>query len=193
MCDTRSDDLGFVLRAALFAAEKHRNQRRKDHESSPYINHPIAVATVLVTAGAVTDPTCLAAALLHDTLEDTRTTPNELEAAFGADVRALVEEVTDDKSLPKHVRKELQVQHAATASRWAKLIKLGDKICNVRDVTDSPPATWAPERRREYFDWTERVIAGCRGVNSGLERCYDDTLARARSVVGAAAAETNVG
>lgn len=193
MTDSRSNDLSLVLRATVFAAEKHRSQRRKDREASPYINHPIAVATVLVTTGAVTDPVCLAAALLHDTLEDTRTTPDELESAFDADVRSLVEEVTDDKSLPKHVRKDRQVEYAPRSSHGAKLIKLADKICNVRDVTDTPPADWSIERRLEYLDWTERVIAGCRGTNATLERCYDDALARARSIVGVDGAEANVG
>lgn len=191
MSKAPSDALSLVLRAAQFAAQKHRDQRRKGDDASPYINHPIAVATTLATVGRVTDEACLAAALLHDTIEDTKTSREELDAAFGREVRGLVEEVTDDKSLPKQVRKDLQVQHAAAASPRAKLIKLADKICNVRDITDHPPANWPLERRQQYLDWTEQVIAGCRGTNAALELHYDETLARARAVLGSGSAAPN--
>ena len=123
------------------------------------------------------------AAVLHDTIEDTETSPEELETHFGAEVRALVVEVTDDKSLPKEVRKQLQVDHAHLRSAKAKLIKFGDKIANVRDVTATPPANWTIERRREYLDWTERVLAGCRGCNAGLEAYYDDVLKAGRAAL----------
>jgi guanosine-3',5'-bis(diphosphate) 3'-pyrophosphohydrolase len=179
------NDTAFLLRALQFSARKHRDQRRKDREASPYINHAIEVAHVLASVGAVTDVPVLAAALLHDTIEDTQTTAAELEQQFGRDVRLLVEEVTDDKRLPKAERKRLQVAHARDASHRAKLIKLGDKICNVRDVTHSPPADWPLERRREYLDWTEQVVAGCRGVNAALEACYDQALGEGRSRLGA--------
>ena len=123
--------LAVVLRAAAFAAEKHKNQRRKDAEASPYINHPIALANVLATEGGVVDPDVLCAALLHDTIEDTETTAEELRRAFGESVTAIVLEVTDDKSLPKAERKRLQIEHAKHASPQAKLVKLADKICNM--------------------------------------------------------------
>jgi len=174
-------DVARLLLGLRFSAQKHRDQRRKDREASPYINHPIEVAHVLASVGGVTDVTTLLGAVLHDTIEDTATTPAELEQAFGRDVRLLVEEVTDDKRLPKADRKRLQVERAAHKSHRAKLIKLGDKICNVRDVTHSPPADWAASRRREYLDWTEQVVAGCRGVNAALERCYDLALAEGRA------------
>jgi guanosine-3',5'-bis(diphosphate) 3'-pyrophosphohydrolase len=174
------NDLALLLRALDFSAKRHRDQRRKDVVASPYINHPIEVANVIATEGAVTDITTLVAALLHDTLEDTLTRPEEIEAAFGAAVRAAVEEVTDDKSLPKAERKRLQVEHSPHLSDAAKLIKLGDKISNVRDVTGNPPADWSIERRQAYLDWTEHVVAGCRGVNPALERCYDDEVRRGR-------------
>jgi guanosine-3',5'-bis(diphosphate) 3'-pyrophosphohydrolase len=122
----------------------------------------------------------LMAAVLHDTLEDTQTTPEELETRFGAEVRALVEEMTDDKRLPAAERKRLQIEHSPHISQQAKLIKLGDKIANVSDVTSAPPAKWSRERRRDYLDWTERVIAGCRGVNQALEARYDEVLAAGR-------------
>lgn len=173
-----------LLRALEFSARKHRDQRRKDQSASPYINHPIEVANVLAGVGSVTDLTTLLAAVLHDTVEDTKTTPADLEEQFGPEVRRLVEELTDDKSLQKAERKRLQVEHAADASPRAKLIKIADKICNVRDVTHAPPADWSLERRREYLDWTEKVVAGCRGVSRALEDHYDQALRQGRSVIG---------
>jgi len=140
-----------ILKAASFAAVKHRDQRRKDAAASPYINHPLELARVLADVGGVTDAATLCAALLHDTIEDTDTTRDELARQFGEEVAALVAEVTDDKSLPKAERKRLQVEHAATISDKAKRVKLADKICNLRDVATSPPSDWSLERRREYF------------------------------------------
>jgi guanosine-3',5'-bis(diphosphate) 3'-pyrophosphohydrolase len=166
-----------------FAARKHRSQRRKDVEASPYINHPIEVATILATIGAVADLPTLIAAILHDTIEDTETTPEELEERFGAEVRSLVLEVTDDKRLPKAERKRLQIEHAPSISAKAKLVKLGDKIANVRDVTATPPAGWSAARRREYLDWTEQVVGGCRGSNAALESHYDQVLRSGRAVL----------
>jgi guanosine-3',5'-bis(diphosphate) 3'-pyrophosphohydrolase len=165
-----------ILRAIDFAARKHRDQRRKDEEASPYINHPISVSLVLADIGGITDAEVLSAAILHDTLEDTDTTAEELEAAFGKRIRKLVEEVTDDKRLPKAKRKDLQIDHAAQLSRDAVLIKLGDKISNVLDVTHSPPAKWNIERRREYLDWAEAVVNNCPRVNSALEAYFAQVL-----------------
>ena len=173
-----------LLRAATLAAERHRDQRRKDAEASPYINHPLAVASVLAVEASVRDEALLVAALLHDTVEDTKTTFSELEAAFGSTVRCLVEEVTDDKSLLKEVRKALQVAHAPSSSPSAKQLKIADKICNIRDITESPPSDWSEERKAEYLAWTERVVAGCRGVNSSLDRVYDATMQAARRKLG---------
>jgi guanosine-3',5'-bis(diphosphate) 3'-pyrophosphohydrolase len=167
-----------VLRATLFAAEKHKNQRRKDAEASPYINHPIALAAVLANEGGVVDPDVLCAALLHDTIEDTETTADELRTTFGAAVTGVVLEVTDDKSLPKAERKRLQVEHAAHASPQAKLVKLADKICNLSDILSSPPSDWPIERKQEYFDWAAKVVAGVRDVHPGLASVFDQLYAR---------------
>lgn len=172
-----------LLHALAFAARKHRDQRRKDADASPYINHPIAVAHVLATEGAVHDVEVLVAAVLHDTVEDTQTTFAELEAEFGQSVVGLVRELTDDKALPKERRKRLQVEHAAAASPDAKQIKLADKICNVRDVTETPPADWPPARRVAYLDWASEVVAACRGANPALEAAFDVAVARARAAV----------
>jgi guanosine-3',5'-bis(diphosphate) 3'-pyrophosphohydrolase len=125
------DSLGQILKATRFAAERHNDQRRKDSRSSPYINHPIRVAEILWTIGDVRDMTLLVASLLHDTIEDTATSPDEIRMEFGEDVLALVLEVTDDKSLPQHVRKQRQIETAPHKTHNAKLLKLADKICNV--------------------------------------------------------------
>jgi GTP diphosphokinase / guanosine-3',5'-bis(diphosphate) 3'-diphosphatase len=171
------------LSALRFAAEKHRDQRRKDTAHSPYINHPIAVAETLWRVGGVRDMVTLVAALLHDTVEDTGTSPDEISTRFGEEVRALVMEVTDDKSLPKARRKELQVETAPHKSPKARQIKLADKINNVVDITYTPPGDWSQERLREYLDWTERVVNGLRGPNPRLEAEYDRVLAEGRVVL----------
>jgi guanosine-3',5'-bis(diphosphate) 3'-pyrophosphohydrolase len=168
-----------LFRALSFAADQHRRQRRKDAEATPYINHPIAVATVLAVEGGVTDCDLLTAALLHDTVEDTGATPEQLDALFGPTVRGLVAELTDDKSLPKQRRKELQVEHARHASAGAKQCKLADKICNLRDVAGSPPSDWSLERKQEYVRWAQRVADGCRGVNPALDGAFDRALEEA--------------
>jgi guanosine-3',5'-bis(diphosphate) 3'-pyrophosphohydrolase len=172
-----------LLKALHFAADKHRDQRRKDVEASPYINHPIEVAELLTRVGDVQDLVTLQAAILHDTLEDTKTTVEELDAAFGVDVRHVVEEVTDDKRLPKLERKRLQIEHAAHLSSRAKHVKLADKISNVRAVTKTPPVNWPLTRRQEYLDWTEKVVAGLRGCNPQLEKLYDELLREGRRVL----------
>nr|XP_020445567.1 guanosine-3',5'-bis(diphosphate) 3'-pyrophosphohydrolase MESH1 isoform X2 [Monopterus albus] len=164
-----NSDAALLLETVNFAADKHRNQRRKDPEGTPYINHPIGVARVLSHEGGITDIEVLQAALLHDTVEDTDTTPAELEAKFGPIVARIVQEVTDDKRLPKQQRKLLQVEHAAQCSRQAKLVKLADKLYNLRDLNRCTPVGWTAERVQEYFVWASEVVKGLRGTNSVLE------------------------
>lgn len=171
-------ELARILKALEFAAWKHRDQRRKDAGQSPYINHPISLANVLLQEGGVAEPDVLVAAILHDTLEDTDTDAGELERAFGPRVCAIVAEVSDDKALPKAERKRLQVEHAAAASREARLVKLADKICNLRDLHEHPPAKWTLARRQEYFDWAKAVVDRLRGVHPGLERVFDAAYSR---------------
>jgi (p)ppGpp synthase/HD superfamily hydrolase len=180
---SRESTFALLLRALEFAARKHRDQRRKGEGAAPYINHPIAVAAVLAGTGGIDDAVTLVAALLHDTVEDTETTLEELEGEFGAEVRDVVDEVTDDKDLAKSERKRLQVEHTPSASRRAKEVKLGDKICNIRDLVHAPPRGWSLQRKVDYLDWTEQVLAGCRGTNDALERLYDQELARARGAL----------
>jgi GTP diphosphokinase / guanosine-3',5'-bis(diphosphate) 3'-diphosphatase len=172
-----------LLAAIGFAAEKHRNQRRKDHEASPYINHPIALANVLANEAGVEDECVLLAAILHDTIEDTDTTLEELLLAFGKDVTDVVMEVTDDKALPKADRKRLQIEHAPHLSGRAKLVKLADKICNLRDIANSPPADWSLERKREYFDWAKAVVDGMGRVHPGMEGIFAAAYNCVRDIV----------
>lgn len=174
------------VRALHFAATHHRDQRRKDQRESPYINHPIDVVHLLWSHGGVRDPVTLIAALLHDTVEDTLATFADIEEAFGEEVRVVVEAVTDDKSLPKAERKQLQVMHAASKSERAKLVKLGDKISNLRDLLESPPDSWDADRRRDYAEWAAAVVGGLRGVSDELEALFDELYVRCIAELGAA-------
>jgi len=169
----RETDLNLLIKALSFAAHKHKDQRRKDKAASPYINHPIALAEVLVNVGGITDINTICAALLHDTVEDTETTPDELTEAFGIEISEIVLEVTDDKSLSKEARKQAQIDHATHLSKQARAVKLADKISNLRDVTANPPQDWPLERRQQYFDWAKDVIDGLRDVWVELEAEFD--------------------
>lgn len=169
----RENDIGLLLKAVEFAAKRHSTQRRKDVEASPYINHPIALANVLANEGGVTDIEVLCAALLHDTIEDTNTTPDELTEHFGEAITGIVLAVTDDKNLGKLERKRLQIEHAPHISQQAKLVKLADKICNLRDIQVTPPADWDLARKQAYFIWATQVVDGLRGTHPGLERVFD--------------------
>ncbi|MGE0311863.1 MAG: HD domain-containing protein [Lautropia sp.] len=172
-----TSDLARLLDALAFAARKHRDQRRKGAEASPYINHPIALATLLANTGGVTDVEVLQAAVLHDTIEDTDTTRDEIAARFGERVASIVAEVTDDKTLPKAQRKTLQVEHAHRMSPGATLVKLADKTCNLRDMSTDPPHDWPLARRREYFDWACRVVAGLPASSAALRAAFDEAAA----------------
>lgn len=177
------NNLPKLLEAASFAARKHTGQRRKGADGAPYINHPLEVANLLINVGGVTDFDVLIAALLHDTIEDTGTSREEIAEKFGENVASIVSEVTDDKSQPKNVRKEKQVEHAPHLSTGAKQLKMGDKISNITDILKNPPADWSKERRLEYIDWGERVFAGLRGANENLERYFDELVATAKDSI----------
>ncbi|MBF0138134.1 MAG: bifunctional (p)ppGpp synthetase/guanosine-3',5'-bis(diphosphate) 3'-pyrophosphohydrolase [Magnetococcales bacterium] len=166
-----------MLRALQFAADKHRQQKRKDG-ITPYINHPIAVTETLARVGKITDMTVLLGGILHDTLEDTATTAEELTHHFGPTVAQLVQEVSDDKTLPKATRKQLQVEKAGSKSQPAKMLKLADLCCNITDLLTNPPPDWPLERRQEYLTWARRVAAGLRGSNPPLEKYLDDLIDR---------------
>ena len=171
--------LNLIFEALSFASVKHREQKRKDG-ASPYINHPINVADMMVRIGGISDPEVLAAALLHDTVEDVGVTEDELKEIFGERVASLVMECTDDKSLPKARRKELQVEHAPHKTPDAKSIKIADKISNINDIMVRPPSDWPMERIIAYLDWAEKVVSGLRGQNPPLEKLFDERIAEAR-------------
>ncbi|MHC1729438.1 MAG: HD domain-containing protein [Syntrophobacteraceae bacterium] len=177
------DDFSSFITALRFSAEKHRNQRRKDAEKTPYLNHPVEVADVLWRIGGVRDMPVLTAALLHDVIEDTDSQPHEVESLFGSVVCSLVLEVTDDKSLGKSRRKELQVLHAPSLSMGAKLIKIADKICNVRDITRSPPSGWPAQRRIEYLLWAESVVDALGACSKELEEHFREVLSEGKQEI----------
>ncbi|KAK4008300.1 guanosine-3',5'-bis(diphosphate) 3'-pyrophosphohydrolase MESH1 [Daphnia magna] len=172
----QGDVLINLIECVDFAAIKHRNQRRKDSDSTPYINHPIGVARILTHEAGIQDIVILQAALLHDTVEDTDTTFEELEKKFGKAVTKVVREVTDDKSLPSEERKRLQIVHAPTSSPEAKAVKLADKLYNLRDLCKGTPRGWSSKRCEEYFKWSKKVVDGLRGtcpiIESELDKIF---------------------
>jgi (p)ppGpp synthase/HD superfamily hydrolase len=173
-----------IARAADFAARAHVTQRRKGEAQEPYVNHLIEVALLLTEATGGEDPALIAAGWLHDTLEDTATEREELEALFGVEVASIVAEVTDDKSLKKAERKRLQIATAPDKSQQARLLKIADKTSNLRSMAESPPSGWDLDRRLEYVLWAEAVVAGCRGLNPALERVFDEAARQARAATG---------
>ena len=172
-----------LLKAISFAADKHRFQTRKDKAGTPYINHPINVALTLMETGKEQDQDLLIAAVLHDTIEDTKTQPEEIELQFGRRVLDIVMEVTDDKNLSNEERKRLQVIHASRKSEAARKLKLADKICNVNDIIHCPPGDWSIERRLHYLSWAEQVLHGLKGANLLLENRLTEIIREGRKVL----------
>jgi guanosine-3',5'-bis(diphosphate) 3'-pyrophosphohydrolase len=172
------------LKALKFSAEKHSGQYRKGEQASPYINHPIEVVNILWNIGEVDDVLTLVGALLHDTIEDTNATREEINVNFGKEVLALVLEVSDDKTLPKQERKLKQIEKARSLSFRAKQIKLADKICNVSDIANSPPMNWTWQRKVEYLNWANNVVARLRGTNIKLEKYFEEILFFAEKKLG---------
>ncbi len=165
-----------LVKALDFAARKHRDQRRKDHAASPYINHPIALVNILVNEAGIDDSNVIIAALLHDTIEDTDTTPEEIEHHFGKKIRSIVEEVTDDRQLSRAERKALQIKHASHLSHEAALVKLADKIANLQDLKCAPPLTWSCERKQDYREWAQKVVANISNPHPKLLALFKITI-----------------
>jgi (p)ppGpp synthase/HD superfamily hydrolase len=181
------NDTRLILKALEFASHRHRSQRRKGRREIPYINHPIQVASLLANEGGETDPILLTGAILHDVIEDTVNSVeektllmSEISVIFGEEILILTMEVTDDKTLEKKVRKQLQIEHATSISVRAKKLKIADKITNLRDIIIDPPDWWTHYRIVEYLEWSEQVVNGMKGVNPALEDLFDKTLAEAR-------------
>lgn len=177
-------DLGLVLNAARFAAERHANQRRKGRDQEPYVNHVIEVAAHLAHSSRADDGILLAAGFLHDTVEDTETSPAELRALFGPEVASVVAEVTDDKLLRKEERKRLQVDGITHKSRRAQFLSVADKIANVASIVRSPPMDWTRRRMAEYGDWSESVVVQVRGLDPYLDDTFLRALADLRAKLG---------
>lgn len=167
------NDLVLFARALDFAARKHTDHRRKGVRAEPYVNHLAEVARMVADATEGRDVVAVLAALLHDTIEDTDTTREEIEALFGREVATVVVEVTDDKRLGKDERKRLQISESPHKSHRARLVKLADKTSNLRSMAASPPANWTQARKRGYFDWAKAVVDGIRGTDAGLEAAFD--------------------
>jgi (p)ppGpp synthase/HD superfamily hydrolase len=172
-----SEPVRRILAAARFAAEKHAGQKRKGLAKEPYINHLIEVAELIMAASETLDTNLVMAGLLHDTIEDTDTTAQDLEERFGSDVTGLVLEATDDKSLPKETRKALQVETAPHKSPRAQTLKLADKISNLRSLLASPPAEWSSDRKRQYGEWARQVVQGFTQPNGALKAQFDRAYA----------------
>ena len=181
----RGDELVLLTRAADYAARQHTAQRRKGETAEPYINHLTEVAALLAEATGGEDVVLFLGGLLHDTLEDTDTTYEDLVQRFGPEVAQLVAEVTDDKSLRKEERKRLQIEKTPGKSRRAKLLKLADKTSNLRSLVQSPPKGWTEDRLRDYVQWADAVVRSCRGLNAGLEAGFDAAYQEAKARFGA--------
>lgn len=162
-----------IFEALQYAAIKHKGQVRKGCDKAAYINHPIFVANTLINVAKITDEDTVIAAILHDVIEDTNTKKEEIAELFNENIASIVMEVSDDKDLPSDIRKGMQIDNAANLSKQAKLIRIADKVCNVRDIIDFPPKTWNKIRRIYYLHWTKDVIDQIRGTNAALEELYD--------------------
>jgi len=169
-----ASEIKLLARAWRVATERHVDHRRKGKRAEPYVNHLAEVADLVAEATNGSDANLVAAAVLHDTIEDTGMTYGELEAQFGSDVADLVAEVTDDKELSQSERKRLQVEHAGRKSSRAKLLKLADKTSNLRSTANSPPTDWSVDRKQKYLKWAREVVAELRGVDVWLEGQFDE-------------------
>jgi guanosine-3',5'-bis(diphosphate) 3'-pyrophosphohydrolase len=178
MNTTPNQDLSLVVRAAAFAAHRHGHQKRKGKDKLPYITHPLEVARILIEEAGEDDPAVIAAAILHDTVEDAGVTVAELTERFGGDVAAVVLELTDDKLLPKEERKRLQIVNARGKSVRAAKVKMADKIANLRDVANDPPTDWDEARKRKNFDWSHEVVSALPNVSPRLAAIFEETYAR---------------
>ncbi len=168
-----------VLNAAETAARWHAGQKRKGAAAEPYINHLLEVARLVAEATKGEDPALIIAALLHDAIEDQQISPATIASRFGDDAAALVQEVTDDKSLPSSERKRRQVEEAPRKSARAKILKLADKVSNVTAIGNDPPADWPVQRQSDYIQWGRNVVAGLKGVSRELEGKFDAAAAEA--------------
>ncbi|WP_314948455.1 HD domain-containing protein [Bradyrhizobium cosmicum] len=172
-----------VSEAAELAAHRHNGMARKGRGNEPYINHLAEVANLLATATDGADAELVAAGWLHDSIEDTDTTREELAQRFSERVASLVVECTDDMSLPKAERRQKQIEDAPHKSPGAKLIKIADKVSNIGARIQSDPTTAERDDFADYAGWAEQVVAGCRGGNAWLDTKFDDAVKAARALL----------
>lgn len=170
------------VKAVKVASTAHKFQMRKDGVT-PFICHPIIVADLISSVGGVQNEDILAAAILHDIIEDTPTSYEEVKSMFGSTIANIIMECSDDKSLLKAERKLIQVAEARYKSYAAKIVKLADKIANMNDILNNPPTTWDKDRKLAYFDWSKEVVdAGLRGNNPNLESMFDDVYSMKKMI-----------
>jgi len=172
--------INLILKALNFAAFKHKYQRRKGDEHLPYINHPIKVAFIISEIGKIDDPIIISSAILHDVIEDTETSEEEIEKEFGNNIASIVKELTDNINFEKQKRKKLQIKKAPFLSREATIIRIADKIANIEDITSSPPIGWSYERKEEYLEWAEKVVKACKNVNNDLKNYFFEKLKKTK-------------
>ncbi len=179
----RMNNLTVLTKAVSFAAAKHTLQKRKGDAGEPYFNHLAEVASLVAAATNGEDGNLIAAAYLHDTIEDTDTTYEDLELAFTTDIANLVREMTDDKSLPKEERKRLQIQNALKHTKRCQILKAADKISNLRSLAASPPTDWSTDRRSGYIRWAIEVVEQLKGNNSWLDERFADAVKAAGDTI----------
>lgn len=168
--------LPLIMRAAQFAAERHKTQRRRGAAREPYVNHLLEVANLLATATDGRDPDLVIAGLLHDLIEDQGISSDDIARQFGIGVAALVLEVTTDKTLSEVERNRVQIVHAAHKSPRARMLRIADLTSNLRALRQSPPTDWSVERQRDYFRWAHDVVAGSRGLSPHLDAAFDEAF-----------------
>ena len=174
--------LEVFIDALAYAAQGHVSQRRKGCDDIPYINHPIKVVELLQKVGDETNIDLFSAALLHDILEDTSATEQEMRDKFGDSITNIVVEVTDDMSLSYDDRKKAQIRKAPHLTPDAKKIKIADKISNINDML-TLPINWSNHRKRQYVEWSIKVVAGCRNINPLLDKAFDEVCGKAEKIL----------
>lgn len=179
MNQSPADLLPDLFDALAFAAVKHQYLRRGGYDRLPYINHLIKVTETLIRIGGERERDLLLAAILHDIIEDTEVTRDELAERYGPRVVEIVMELTDDMSLPQDRRKALQLEGAARLSTEARKIRIADKGSNIGDIF-SYPLGWTPDKKMAYVEQAEAVVNEIRGTSPTLESWFDAQVEWAR-------------
>ncbi len=172
----REEDAGVVFDALIFGAEKHKAQVRSNLKKTPYIIHPIEVADFVMRIGKVYDKNVLSAALLHDVMDETGTTYEEIENRYGKIVSQYVQEMTVKKELTLKEQKKYQIIQAFHQTPSVAVIKLSDKLSNLKTLAQTPPASWSRDRIDQYFQWAQSVIENLPEANSFLKQAVKDVI-----------------